>query len=276
MAMKYRSPDTHDQLAELTAEVNRINRRLQDIYRQIDQDLAFARRIQIGFLPQTLPEAPRSRFAVHFAPKGQVGGDFYDAFRLDENHVGFYVADAMGHGVSASLLTTFVQKAIRPKEVLGRAYRLVPPGEVLERLNRDLVQQALSENPFITVAYCLLNHKEGTLSFARAGHPYPLHVPRYGDPAFLQVEGSLLGVFDTSFSVATHRLRPGDKLLLYSDGIDAATFQNRSPGADSLLACALYLRDLPIQEFVERLAHDLFSQTGRGDDLTFLGLEMTT
>jgi phosphoserine phosphatase RsbU/P len=270
-----RIKDTHDRLAEKTAEVNRANRRLQQAYQQIDQELDFARRIQLSFLPQTLPEAPRVHFAVHYALQGQVGGDFYDAFRLDEHHVGFYVADAMGHGIPASLLTIFVKKGVRPKEVFGQDYRLVPPSEILERLNRDLVQQALSENPFITMAYCLLNHKEGTLSFARAGHPYPLHLPRYGEPAFLQVEGSLLGVFDTEFPTATHRLRPGDKLLLYSDGIDAATFQNRAPGAESLLACAERLRELPIQEFVERVAHNLFSQAGRVDDLTLLGLEMT-
>jgi sigma-B regulation protein RsbU (phosphoserine phosphatase) len=268
--------DLHDRLAEKTAEVNRVNRRIQEVYRQIDQELEVARRVQLSFLPQTLPEASRIRFAVHYAPQGQVGGDFYDAFRLDESHVGLYVADAMGHGILASLLTNFVKNSIRPKEVSSGAYRLVPPSEVLERLNHDLVQQALSENPFITIAYCLVNHNKATLSFARAGHPYPLHVPRYGDPLFLQVEGSLLGVFDTSFPIATHRLRPGDKLLLYSDGIDAAKFQNRSPGADSLLACAVRLRDLPIHEFVERLAHDLFSQTGRTDDVTLLGLEMTT
>jgi phosphoserine phosphatase RsbU/P len=268
--------DLRNRLAEKTAEVSRVNRSLQNAHRQIDQEIDFARRIQLRFLPETLPEAPRVHFAVHYAPKGQVGGDFYDAFRLDEHHVGFYVADAMGHGMSAGLLTTFVQKAIRPKEIFGRAYRLVPPTEVLQSLNRDLVHQALSENPFITIAYCLLNHVEGTLSFARAGHPYPLHLPRHGDPAFLQVEGSLLGVFDTSYPTVTHRLRPGDKLLLHSDGIDTATSQNYSPGADSLLACALRLRDLPIQEFVDRLAHDLFSQTGRSDDLTLLGMEMTT
>src|SRR6202030_3840730 len=132
-------------------EVNRINKRLQAAYQQIDMELELARRIQESFLPQTLPDLPEVRFAVHYEPCGRVGGDFYDVFRLDEKHLGFYIADAMGHGVPASLLTIFVKKGVRAKEISGQQYRLVPPGEVLQRLNRDLIQQELSDNPFITM-----------------------------------------------------------------------------------------------------------------------------
>src|SRR5438445_131724 len=131
------------------SEVNRINKRLQQAYQQIDQELELAQRIQASFLPQTLPQVPHVRFAVHYLLCGRVGGDFYDVFRLDERHVGFYVADAMGHGVPASLLTIFVKKGVKTKEVFGRQYRLVPPGEVLQRLNKDMIDQQLSESPFI-------------------------------------------------------------------------------------------------------------------------------
>src|SRR5262249_36702804 len=152
-----------------------------------------------------LPEVPGARFAVHYRPCGRVGGDFYDIFRLDEHHLGFYVADAVGHGVPASLLTVFVKKGVRAKEIIGQQYRLLPPDEVLRRLNRDLIEQGLSDNPFITMVYVLFNHRDGTLSFARSGHPYPLYLPRDGDPRLWQVEGSLLGVFDTDYPAQTHR-----------------------------------------------------------------------
>src|SRR5262249_10162929 len=150
-------------LAEKTAEIHRINKRLRDAYQQLDQELELAQRIQTSFLPQGLPEVASTRFAVQYLLCGRVGGDFYDAFRLDENHVGFYVADAMGHGVPASLRTIFVKRGVRPKEVMGSQSHLVPPGEVLARLNRDLIEQKLSEHPFITMAYGLFNHREGTL-----------------------------------------------------------------------------------------------------------------
>jgi phosphoserine phosphatase RsbU/P len=270
-----RMKDVHDRLADKSAEVNRINKRLQQAYQQIDQELELAHRIQLSLLPQALPEVAGVRFAVHYGPCGRVGGDFYDVFRLDENHVGLYVADAVGKGVPASLLAVYVKKGVRAKEISGRDYRLLPPGEVLSRLNRDLVEQALSENPFITMVYALLNFRDGTLSFARAGHPYPLHVPADGEPRLWQVPGSLLGVFDTAFPAETQQLRPGDKLLLYSDGLDAATFEGHAPGADSLLACAARHRALPVHEFIDQLRRDLFAQSRQTDDLTLLGVEVS-
>ncbi|HMF16620.1 MAG TPA: SpoIIE family protein phosphatase [Gemmataceae bacterium] len=269
-----RLKDRHDHLTEKSAEVQRINKRLQAAYLQIDQELELARRIQESFLPQNLPQLPQVRFAVHYQPCGKVGGDFYDVFRLDEHHIGFYVADAMGHGVPASLLTIFVKKGVRTKEIFGQQYRLVPPGEVLQRLNRDMIDQALSENPFITMVYVLFN-QDGTLSFARSGHPYPLYIPREGKPVLWQIEGSLLGVFDTKYPVQTHQIQPGDKVLLYTDGMDAASFENSPVGIASLLAAADRYRDLGIDDLVDRLAADLFKEVRQTDDLTILGLEMS-
>src|SRR5712692_83041 len=124
-----RQKSLHDLAAEKTAEFQRVNKRLEQAYEQIDQELELARRIQQSMLPQALPEILPARFAVHYRPCGRVGGDFYDIFRLDENHVGFFVADVMGHGVPASLLTIFLKKAVRTKEISGNHYRLLPPNE---------------------------------------------------------------------------------------------------------------------------------------------------
>ncbi|HEV3236681.1 MAG TPA: SpoIIE family protein phosphatase [Gemmataceae bacterium] len=269
-----RIKETHDRLSEKSAEVTRMNRRLQQAYQQIDQEIELARRIQMSLLPQTLPEVPRLRFAVHYKLCGRVGGDFYDVFRLDEDHIGFYVADAMGHGVPASLLTIFVKKGVKAKEVFGQHYRLVPPCEVLDRLNRDLIDQALSDSPFITMIYGLFNHKKGALSFSRAGHPYPLYIPRQGKPCLWQQEGSLLGVFDTRFSTQTHYVRPGDKILFYSDGLDNAQFGNRAPGAESLLACSAEHRTLPLKDLIDSLPRTLLNGANQTDDVTILGMEV--
>jgi sigma-B regulation protein RsbU (phosphoserine phosphatase) len=269
-----RIKDRHDTLTARAAEVQRINKRLQAAYQQIDLELDLARRIQESFLPKTLPELQRVRFAVKYKPCGRVGGDFYDVFRLDENHLGFYVADAMGHGVAASLLSVFVKKGVHAKEINGNDYRLVPPNEVLQRLNRDLIDQALSESPFITMAYFLFNMRDGTLQFARAGHPYPLYLPGVGAPQLWQTEGSLLGVFDVQYRLQTHNLQPGDKVLLYTDGIDGAGFGNQPLGLPSLLAAAAHYRDLHIGDLVDRLALSLFGHGPPTDDLTILGMEV--
>ena len=269
-----RNKERHDRLAEKTAEVHRINKRLQQAYQQIDQELELARRIQESFLPRQFPDVPQVKFAVHYQPCGRVGGDFYDIFRLDEKHVGFYVADAMGHGVPASLLTIFVKTGVRAKEIFGKQYRLVPPDEVLQTLNRELIAQQLSDTPFITMVYVLFNYRDGTFRFSRSGHPYPLHIPRNGDPQLWEIEGSLLGVFDTRYVVRTQQLQPGDKVLLYTDGMDAASWDGRPGGVPSLLAFADKHRETPVDELVRLLPQELFKATRQTDDLTVLGLEV--
>jgi phosphoserine phosphatase RsbU/P len=269
-----RNKERHDSLTEKTAEIHRINKQLHKAYQQIDEELELASRIQESFLPQSLPEVPEVRFAVHYQPCGRVGGDFYDIFRLDEKHMGFYVADAMGHGVPASLLTIFVKTGVRAKEIVGKQYHLIPPDEVLQRLNRDLIHQHLSDTPFITMVYALLDFRKRTLSFSRSGHPHPVYVPRDGQPTLWPAEGGLLGVFDTRYMVRTERLQPGDKVLLYTDGIDTAFYPDAAAGAQSLLAYASKFREAPIEEMVRRLPQELFKTTRQTDDLTVLGFEI--
>ncbi len=264
----------HDRLTEKTAEFHRVNKRLRQAYQQIDHELELAHRIQQSLLPQTLPDMPPARFAVHYRPCGRVGGDFYDVFRLDEHHVGFYVADVMGHGVPASLLTIFLKKAVRAKEIFGRQYRLLPPDEVLHDLNRELIDHALAETPFITMVYALYNRQDSTLTFARAGHPHPLYVPRAGELELWQVHGTLLGVFDTQFTVQTRRLGPGDKLLFHTDGLEVAGDEAKQGWCERLQSCANRHRARPIGEFVEQVSRDLFDQVGQADDFTLLGLEI--
>jgi sigma-B regulation protein RsbU (phosphoserine phosphatase) len=269
-----RIKEKHDRLAAKTAEIYHTTKRLQLAHQRVNQELELARRIQLSFLPQSLPELPHVRFAVHYRPCGRVGGDFYDVFRLDEHHVGFYVADAMGHGVPASLLTMFLKKGVKAKEIYQKEYRLVPPGEVLQRLNHDLLEQGIVENAFITMVYALFNDQEGTLVFSRAGHPHPVYLPAGRDAQVLEVAGSLLGVFETKFSVQNCQLRTGDKALFYTDGTDAVSFNGHAAGTESFLACVNRHRALPIAELVDRLAADLCHQAEQPDDFTLLGLEL--
>jgi sigma-B regulation protein RsbU (phosphoserine phosphatase) len=269
-----RLKERHDRLASKAAEATRVHERLKTAYHQINAELELASRLQSSFLPQTLPELPQVRFAVEYRPIGHVGGDFYDVFRLDERHIGFYVADAMGHGVGASLLTIFVKRGVRGKEIIGQSYRLVPPDEVLQRLNRDFLDQALSDAPFITMLYGLYEFTSGELQVSRAGHPYPLHVPREGPLEFQKMEGSLLGVFATKYSRRSLHLKPGDKVLFFTDAIDAGRFGAHPVGKPSLLAAVEQFRELPAKEFVQRLAIDLFLQEKQADDLTLLVMEV--
>jgi serine phosphatase RsbU (regulator of sigma subunit) len=263
----------YDRLLEKSAEVQRINERLRLAYQEHEQELDLARHVQQSFLPRSLPELPGVRFAVEYRPSGRVGGDFYDVFRLDEHHVGFYVADAMGHGVPAALLTMYLKGGVRGKEVMDRDYRLVPPDEVLGQLNRGLIAQGLAESRFITMVYGLLDTRSSTLDLARAGHPQPLYLPADGEPRLLEQRGSLLGVFDTEFPAQRHVLRPGDKVLFYTDGLDANSLAEHSAGAAGVRAAAARHRALPVRACLDEMARELQPREDT-DDWTLLGLEV--
>ena len=262
--------EANQNLMERSCQVQEINQQLQQAQQLIHLELELAQRVQWSFLPQELPVVHRVRFAASYRPCGMVGGDFYDVLRLDENHVGFYVADAMGHGVPAALLTIFLKQGVRPKEIQGRQYRLLSPAEVLHRLHHDLLQQEAIDARFITMLYGMINGRDGTLALAHAGHPYPLHVPREGIPEFWHGDGGILGVGPAEFAVQEHDLSAGDKLLLYTDGIEGTDGR----GVDRLRSLAAEHRTLPIREYVELLAEELLGHGPQEDDFTLLGMEI--
>jgi serine phosphatase RsbU (regulator of sigma subunit) len=149
----------------------------------------------------------------------------------------------------------------------------LPPNEVLARFNRALIEQRLLEDSMLTIAYASLNFQDGMLRFARAGQPAPLHVPAQGAIQQWSAPGPMLGVFEAEFPLQARTLRPGDKVVFFSDGIDSIQLGSEAAGLPSLSACALRHRDLPLRNFVDALANDLLRQTPVADDVTLLGLE---
>jgi len=227
-------------LAELRPVISRLRselaaaRSLHDTatttVQSLNEEMRLAARLQRDFLPRRLPEVGPARFGVLFKPTSWVSGDIYDVVRLDETHVGFYVADVVGHGMPAALLTMFIKKALQTKRIVGHSYEIIPPHVSLAELNLDMCEQRMSSCQFCTAVYGVLDVATMTLTYARAGHPEPL-VFRGDQPVErLEAPGSLMGIFpDESYHSRRFSLRPGDRLLLYTDGIEDAF---RSPGGD--------------------------------------------
>ena len=276
IAALVRHQKNYARLAARAADAQAINLRLQQAYARMDQDLELARRLHLGFLPKRLPAVERIGFAVCYRPRSRVGGDFYDVMRLDEEHVCFYLADAMGRGSAvSSLLTLFLKRCVVPKEIIGHSYRLVPPQEILQQINRELLSLELPEPPLATMIYGIVNCRDGRLRLARAGQPYPLLVPREDEPRLLEVPGTLLGVFEANYPLHTHQLQPGDKVLIYSDGVYRPTelTPELGQGQLDLLAVARTHQGEPLQPFVDQIARELLSRKPTDDDFTLLALE---
>lgn len=236
---------------------------------ELNEEMRLAARLQRDFLPRRLPEVGPIRFAVLYRPLGWVSGDIYDIARLDENHVGFYVADAVGHGMPAALLTMFIKKALQTKRIIGNSYQIVPPQEALTELNDDICRQSLSSCQFCTAAYCVINVQNLTMTCARAGHPEPLLVRPGGKVEKVEAQGSLLGIFEQEKYAATSvQLAPGDRLIVYSDGAEPVLM-----GPEGL--DAPWREHISREEFILALtariesAHDL-----PPDDMTVLVLDV--
>jgi len=157
--------------------------------------LKMAGQVQRAFLPRKLPETDRVRFSVMYRPADFVSGDIYDAARLDEEHIGFYIADAVGHSMPAALLTMFLKQAIVMRQTRGDEYSIFTPAEVVTNLNETMVAQDLGGSLFATCCYCLLNSKTMKMTYARAGHPYPVLIKKKKKPVQLNQRGGLLGIF---------------------------------------------------------------------------------
>jgi sigma-B regulation protein RsbU (phosphoserine phosphatase) len=201
--------------------------------RRLDEELRLAARLQQDFLPKSLPKVGPVRFHTLFRPASHVSGDLYDVMRLDESHVGFYMADAVGHGMPAALLTMFLKQALATKEITAGGYRLLEPRQTMARLNDALVGQKLSHATFATALYGHVDARSLKLTFSRGGHPNPVLVTAAGDLKVLEADGSLLGIFpDESFEQTSVQLAPGDRVFLYSDGIELVYSKGEMPDAD--------------------------------------------
>ena len=120
------------QITSLSSEIEALRKRDETVrfyMHRIDEEMRLAARLQQDFLPKTLPQVGPVRFHTLFRPAGYVSGDLYDVMRLDETHVAFYMADAVGHGMPAALLTMFIKNALVTKEINPNGYRLLPPSE---------------------------------------------------------------------------------------------------------------------------------------------------
>ncbi|NLX15281.1 MAG: SpoIIE family protein phosphatase [Phycisphaerales bacterium] len=203
------------------AVMQRLGKKLNQQFVEVDQELRLASRLQRDFLPKKLPRVNDINFAAVYRPATWVSGDVYDVRRLDESHVGFLVADAVGHGVAAGLLTMFIKHSVVGKRIFDDGYTLVPPSEVLNVLNRDLANQDLPNCQFVTACYGIIDTRTNEIVFARGGHPHPIHVSADGHCAEIHTVGGLLGVFnDEAFPSARLILEPGEKLIIYSDGME--------------------------------------------------------
>ncbi|MBN6050919.1 SpoIIE family protein phosphatase, partial [Nonomuraea sp. RK-328] len=227
-------------------------------------------------LPPSPPKVPGLDIATHYhvASTDQVGGDFFDVFRLDEDNWAFFLGDVCGKGADAAVVTALARHTLRAAAVYDG-----DPKAVLANLNMVLMDEFLGADPcYCTVLYGVLTPTdEGVrVRVAGGGHPPALVVRAGGDVEALRTDGGMLvGLLqEARFAVADTTLRPGDGMLLYTDGLtEARTPAGHMYGEDRLRSLAATLAGQPAQAVVTRLEETL-SAFGPGltDDTAILSM----
>lgn len=243
--------------------------------RSIENELAVARRLQMSILPTATPDLRGARVAAVYEPMTAVAGDFYEFLPVDERRAGFLVADVSGHGVPAALIASMIKVAVH-----SVAASAADPAELLVRLRGALHGHLRGQ--YVTAACLWLDTEARTARYSAAGHP-PLALWRAAEGRLSRVEsnGILFGVeVDSPYPTRELALAPGDRLVLYTDGLTEAENASGEPFGDSQLEQVLgELRSRPAEEASRALLAAVRAwvppSVPQQDDITLLVIDLT-
>ena len=253
-----------------------LQRAIESHNERMRSELELAASLQRAFLPNSTPLLTRIDIAWEYIPSNFLAGDMIGALMIDDAHLGFYVLDVMGHGVSSALNAISINYFIRPSE--NDKSRSLHPGDLLTFINEKFGDFFLTESYF-TLFYGVLNIQTLTLSYARGGHPAPILLHANGDIEYLDKGNFPLGLIKNADYQEYHtQLYPGDKLLAYSDGLtDLFNKNGEMFSAKRVSEWMLRLKHLDIHQLTKQIlsAIERFTDTTSwNDDVTVIGLEV--
>jgi sigma-B regulation protein RsbU (phosphoserine phosphatase) len=234
-------------------------------FNEIQKELEIARRIQTSILPSAYPHSAYFQVATRYVPMTSVAGDFYDFLVANDRQAGLLVADVSGHGVPAALIASMVKLAATSQRV-----NAADPAALLSGMNQALCGN--TQNQFVTAAYVHLDVDSASLRYAAAGHP-PMLLLRAGEVLPVEENGLILAAFTfATYSSVLLPFKPGDRLLLYTDGlIEAANAEDVEFGQHRLSALLSGSSSLAPEKAADHIISVIqsWSRT-QNDDLTLL------
>jgi phosphoserine phosphatase RsbU/P len=233
------------------------------------EEVQLASRIQMDLLPKEQPQIPGYDIAGRSIPAQVVGGDYFDFIPVDDRRTALCLGDVSGKGLPASLLMANLQATLRGQTPYSDSARAC-----IQRCNKLLFQSTNSEK-FVTLFYGILDRERHALSFTNAGHENPFLFSEGGEANRLTEGGVVLSILeDFPYTEATVGLRPGDLLVIFSDGItEAINPAQELFGEDRLAEVIAAHRTAPAQELIEQIMGAVRTYAGRApqmDDMTLV------
>ncbi|MCP3964448.1 MAG: SpoIIE family protein phosphatase [bacterium] len=265
-----------DQVGALQTTFNQMATNLEDLVASaaqkeiLEKEISIARELQESLLPDTLAAPASLRFAAHFEPSAEIGGDYYDLLPMSDGRLGVVMADVSGHGFSAGLRMAMVKSALallceeetRPERILERLHQLL----------RERLQSSENGRGFVTATLAVVDESTGVLQVTNAGHP-PTYLLRGGEVTEIVLPSTPLGALGSDYSQSTVQLESGDLVVWLSDGlIEATDLRQEDFGYERVLRVLTGL-DTDPAAVRDRLLQAIADHTGGGapaDDRTLL------
>ena len=274
---------SHLKIRALTQQLLEANRELLEKQRRLDEDLKAAALIQSSLLPTHPPNFPNISIFWRFQPCDQIGGDIFNVFQLDEQHLGIYMMDVCGHGIPGAMVTVSVSQILQPEiGYLKRNrsdypfYELLSPAEVCFALDHDYPIDRFDKH--FTIVYAILDTFNGGLKYCGAAHPSPLLFHADGRVELLDKKGTLIGLGEfVPFKDGEKQLETGDRLIFYTDGVvECRNEKGEFFGEDRFLALLREQIRSPLEALINTVFDSLAAFVGKPgfeDDVSLLGVE---
>ena len=264
----------NEEFASLSDDINStvatLKRYIAEAAARIDKELEYAKQIQLSALPTNFPEVEDYKIFAQMIAAKEVGGDFYDFYKLNDNTVAFLVADVSGKGIPAAMFMMTAKTIIKDLAESGMSVN-----DIFTKANQKLCENNES-GMFVTAWMGILDVNSGKLTFANAGHNPPLLKRADGSFEYLKTRAGfvLAGMEGVRYRVNEITLNAGDRIFLYTDGVTEATNENNELyGEDRLLSFMNKSLELDQTKLLPKLKKDIDKFVGKApqfDDITML------
>jgi serine phosphatase RsbU (regulator of sigma subunit) len=269
-------------LAKANAELKKLREEEHSYLQAIKRELELGRKIQMGFLPHTLPQVSGWEIAAAFEPAREVSGDFYDAFMLGDDQVALVIADVSGKDVSAALFMSLIRTLIRVFAERAKENG-DDPLDAIKVVNDYILRHHFPGDSqgsmFATIVFGILRPDSGEFRYINAGHIAPMIINKNGEISSLAPTGMAVGLAaQSSFEQDRISINPGDLFFLYTDGVTEAKNPQGDFFTKERLRKLLQKEYATARDKVEMISATLTNHNGGAapyDDITMLAVKRT-